>query len=412
MARGINRLTGADLRRTKPGLFCDGEGLWLQVSIAADGERRNRSWIFRYTRAGRTREMGIGSLNTISLVEARERARKCRQLLLDGIDPLEQRNAERTAQAIETAKAISFEECAYRYIAAHRDSWRSAKHAAQWPQSLAKHVFPVIGRLPVATIDTALIMKTLSPVWEKAPESGSRIRGRVESILDWATVSGFRQGDNPARWSGHLEHLLAAPRKLRPIEHLAAMAYQQVPAFVAKLRELDTTAARALELAILVAGRRGEILGARWSEIDMEAKVWVVPGTRMKSGREHRVPMPPRCMTILREMRAKSDGELVFPGRDGELARSTFSWLLRTLGHGDVVQHGFRSAFRDFCGEHTNFPREIAEAALAHRTGNAVELAYRRQDALAKRRRLMEAWASYCGRPVPAGATVTKLVRA
>jgi integrase len=406
MTRGVNRLTGADLRRTKPGLFCDGEGLWLQVSVAADGKRRNRSWIFRYTRAGRTREMGLGSLNALSLVEARERARKSRQLLLDGIDPIERRNAERAAQAIESAKIISFEECAYRYIAAHRDSWRSAKHAAQWPQSLAKHVFSAIGKLPVATIDTALIMKTLAPVWEKAPETGSRIRGRIESILDWAAVCGFRQGGNPARWSGHLEHLLAASRKLRPIKHFAAMPYPQVPAFMAKLRALDSTAARALEFAILVAGRRGEVLGATWSEFDMEARIWIVPGSRMKSGREHRVPLSPRCLAILREMRAKTGGELVFPGRDGELARATFQLFLRSLGHGDVVQHGFRSSFRDWAGETTNFPREVCEAALAHATGDRVELAYRRGDALAKRRKLMEAWASYCNRPATGGDVV------
>jgi integrase len=412
VARGINRLTAADLRRTKPGLFCDGEGLWLQVSVAADGKRCNRSWIFRYTRHARTHEMGLGSLHTLSLVEVRERARKCRQLLLDGIDPLERRNTERAAQVIESAKAVTFEECAHRFIAAHRDSWRSAKHAAQWPQSLAKHVFPVIGRLPVATIDTALIMKTLGPIWEVAPESGSRIRGRIESILDWAAVSGFRQGENPARWSGHLEHLLAASRKLRPIVHLAAMPWQEVPAFMAKLRDLDSTAARALEFAILTVGRRGEVLGARWDEIDMTAKVWTVPGKRMKSGREHQVPLPPRCIEILRETRAKAaESELIFPGRDGELAHTTFSWLLRTLGHGDVVAHGFRSSFRDWCGEHTNFPREVAEAALAHATGDRVEQAYRRGTAIEKRRVLMTAWSRFCAHPAPAGATVTKLIR-
>jgi integrase len=391
-------------------MFCDGEGLWLQVSIAADGKRCNRSWIFRYARHHRSHEMGLGSVNTFSLVEARERARKSRQLLADGIDPLDRRNTERAAQVIESAKAVTFEECAGRYIAAHRDTWRNAKHAAQWPQSLAKYVFPVIGRLPVATIDTALIMKTLTPIWEARPESGSRIRGRIESILDWATVSGFRQGENPARWSGHLEHLLAAPRKLRPVRHLAAMPWREVPAFITKLRAVDSTAARAFEYLVLTASRSSEVLGARWDEIDMAEKVWTVPGQRMKSGREHQVPLPQRCIDILREVRAATTGsELVFPGRAGQLAHSSFTWLLRTLGHGDVVAHGFRSAFRDWCGESTNFPREVAEAALAHATGDAVERAYRRGTALEKRRALMAAWAKFCDRPAPAGATITKL---
>ena len=395
MTRGINRLTGADLRRNTPGLFADGEGLWLQVSIAADDKRRNRSWSFRYTRNGRTREMGLGSLNTISLVEARERARKCRQLLLDGIDPLDQRAAARAAQALENAKSVTFEECAGRYIAAHRDSWRNQKHAEQWPRSLATHVFPTLGKLPVATIDTALIMKALATVWDTAPATGSRVRGRIEAILDWATVSGLRAGDNPARWSGHLEHLLAAPSK-RVKQHHAALPYREMPSFMHKLRAGDSIGARALEFMILTAGRRGEVLGARWDEIDFDAKCWTVPASRMKSGKEHRVPLSMRCMAILKGMRAKTNGDLVFPGRGGQLAAPAFERLLKTLGHGDVTSHGFRSSFRDWAGETTNFPREVAEAALAHRVGDAVEQAYRRGDALEKRRKLMEAWASYC----------------
>jgi integrase len=412
MARGIKRLSGADLRRSRPGLYADGDGLWLQVTIAADGKRRNRSWIFRYTTAGRTREMGLGSCNTLALSEARERARRCRVLRLDGIDPIGQRDAERAAKAAASARAISFEECAGAYIAAHRNSWRSEKHAQQWPQSLRKHVFPVFGKLPVGTVDTPLVMKALQPMWHDAPETGSRLRGRIEAILDWAAVSGHRPSDspNPARWSGHLEHLLAAPRKLRPVEHLAAMPWREVPAFMAQLRGVDTVAARAFEFLILTSSRRGETIGAHWSEIDLDEKVWTVPGHRMKGGKEHRVPLPPRCIAILQEMRATNQGGVIFPGRDGPLAQSSFAYLLKTLGHRAVTAHGFRSAFRDWAGECTNFPREVCEAALAHVTGK-VERAYHRSTALEKRRKLMATWAAFCAKPAAAGGDVVVPMR-
>ncbi len=415
MARGLHRLTGADLRRSKPGLYADGGGLYLQVTIAKDGKTRNRSWLFRYTIAGRDRWMGLGSLDTIALTEARERARKCRQLRLDGVDPIEQRKLEVAAKAAESAKAVSFEQCAHAYIAAHRNSWRSEKHAQQWPASLRKHVLPVLGSLTVAAIDTPLVLKVLKPVWESAPETASRVRGRIESILDWATVSGFRQGDNPARWSGHLEHLLAAPRKLKPIEHLAAMPYRDAPAFLAQLRDVETVAARAFEFLILTAARRNEVIGARWDEIDFDNAGWIIPGARMKSGREHRVPLPPRAMTIMRDMRVISQDALIFTGRDGQnrLAQSSFQYLLKALGHRGITAHGFRSAFRDWAGECTNFPREICEAALAHSIGNKVEQAYRRGTALEKRRKLMESWASFCAKPlaIAKGANVVPLAR-
>jgi integrase len=416
MARGVHRLTGADLRRSKPGLYADGGGLWLQVTLAKDGKARNRSWLFRYKRAGRDRWMGLGSLNTISLAEARERARKCRQLLLDGVDPIEQRDAERSAQAAASAKSMTFEQCANAYIAAHRASWRSEKHAQQWPQSLVKHVYPTLGRLAAAAIDTPLVLGALRPVWEQAPETASRLRGRIEAILDWATVSGLRQGDNPARWSGHLEHLLAAPRKLRRIEHMAAMPYRDVPAFLVQLRGVATVAARAFEFLILTTARRSEVLGATWNEIELAHAVWIIPGVRMKAGREHRVPLPPPATAILRDMRPISPGTgLIFTGRDGQsrLAQSSFQYLLKALGHRGITAHGFRSSFRDWAGECTNFPREICEAALAHSVGNRVEQAYRRADALEKRRKLMESWASFCAKPraIARGANVVPLAR-
>jgi integrase len=399
MARGIGRLSGADLRRSRPGWKCDGGNLWLETTVAKDGKRRNRSWVFRYTLAGRTRHMGLGSVATISLKEAREKARQYRALLIDHIDPLDHRDRERSARIAASATRMTFEQCAMAYISAHRADWRSQTHAAQWPTSLRTHVFPMLGKIDVREIDTALVVKALEKVWKERQVTAARLRGRVESILDWATVSGFRFGDNPARWSGHLEHLLASPGKLR-IEHHAALPWRDVPAFMAQLREIKGTAARALEFLVLCAARAGEVRGATWNfEIDLDNAVWVIPPARMKSNREHRVPLSARCIEILREMEATRTGDFVFPGRDGKVGRGTFHRLLKNLGRTDITAHGFRSSFRDWCGENTNFPREIAEAALAHVTGNAVERAYRRGDALQKRRQLMEAWSRFCASP-------------
>jgi integrase len=400
MARGINRLSGADLRRTKPGLYGDGNNLFLQVSVSkANRKQINRSWSFRYANAaGRIIEMGLGSLNVIGLKEAREQAREYCALRLRGIDPLQHRNDQRAATAAAGMKSITFEAAAHAYIAAHRNEWRSQEHAAEWPASLRRHVFPTIGSLPVSTIDTALVVKALEKVWQSAPETAARLRGRVEAILDWATVSGYRSGDNPARWSGHLEYLLAAPRKRR-VEHLSAMPWRDVPSFMAKLRTVDSVAARALEFTILTAARTGEVRGAVWSEID--DATWSLPGDRTKGGRSHRVPLAPRAVQILKEVRhfAHQDQHL-FSGAKGGLGESAFRKLLKSLGHADVTVHGFRSSFRDWAGEATNFPREICEAALAHATGDKVEVAYRRGDALEKRRKLMEAWAGFCAKPL------------
>jgi integrase len=409
MGRGINRLSGADLRRSEPGLYGDGNNLFLQVSASrTDRKQINRSWSFRYVdTAGRTREMGLGSLNVIGLKEARELAREYCALRLRGTDPLEHRNAQRATAAAASMKSITFEAAAHAYIAAHRGEWRSQEHAQEWPASLRRHVFPTLGALPVATIDTALVVKALKEVWQSAPETGARVRGRIESILDWATVGGYRSGDNPARWNGHLEYLLAAPRK-RQVEHLPAMPWREVPAFIGKLRTVENVSARAFEFTILVAGRTGEVRGAVWSEIDLDDALWVIPAHRMKGGRKHRVPLSPRAVQILREMRHLDD-RVVFASVKGGLGESAFRKVLTALGHGDVTVHGFRSAFRDWAGEATNFPREVCEAALAHATGDITERAYHRADALQKRRKLMETWARFCSKPAPTGATVTPL---
>src|SRR5262249_48291592 len=408
VARGINRLTGADLRRSKPNLYADGGGLYLQITKAQNSSAINRSWLFRFAINGRERWAGLGSLNTVSLAEARERARQCRLLVLDGIDPIETRKQRRTQEAAASKRAITFDQCAAAFIAAKRNEWRSQKHAATWPATIHKYVSPAIGKLPVDAIDTALIMKVLQPIWNRIPETASRLRGRIESILDWATVSGFRQGENPARWKGRLEHLLAAPRKVKPKVNMAAMPYAAVPAFTARVRAKQGMSPRALEFAILAAARSGEVRGAVWSEFDLDHAVWEIPGPRMKTGKSHRVPLSSRCIEILRAV--PREGDLVFPGRGGGMmAEVNFAYILRKLGHGDVTTHGFSSSIKTFAAMRTNFPNETAERALAHSVPTVLVRSYKRTDFFDRRRPLMQAWADFCARPPAETAMVVPL---
>jgi integrase len=406
MARALHRLSAAVLRRNKIGTFADGGGLYLQVNEAKGGGDLNRSWLFRYKVGRRDRWMGGGSVHTITLAMAREWARQQRVLLFAGVDPITHRNAERAAKAQASAKAIKFAEAADGYVRAQAATWRNAKHAAEWPRSLRKHVFPVLGSLPVAAIDTPLILKCLRPIWGRTPETGSRIRGRIEAVLDWCGAAGHREGANPARWSGHLEHLLPSPSKAKPAQHHAAMPVAELPAFMAELRVQQGTAARALEFAILTAARSAEIFGARWNEIQDD--VWTVPAERMKSERKHEVPLSNRALAIIEQMRAQRSGDLVFPGRDGPkpLGQTGLRHVLKQLGRRDLTVHGFRSCFRDWSGDYTRFPREVAEAALAHVIGDKSEQAYRRGTALEKRRKLMEAWARFCAAPAREGKVV------
>jgi integrase len=405
MARGIGRLSGADLRRKRPGLKGDGNCLWLQITSAKDGGT-NRSWVFRYVLNGKRHHMGMGSLNFVSLKEARERARQYRLLILDGIDPIAQRAAERSARIAANATRMTFEQAAMTYITAHRSRWRNQQHAQEWPTSLRAHVFPTLGKIDVRQIDTALVVKALEKVWSEKFETGSRLRGRIEAILDWCGVQGLRPADvpNPARWSGHIEHVLPKPK--RQIEHHAAMAWRDVPTFMEPLRDIKGTAARAFEFLILTAARSGEVRGATWSEIDLDQAMWIIPGERMKAGKEHRVPLSARCIEILREMEAIRASDHVFAGRDGAIGENAFRMLLKKLERCDITAHGFRSSFRDWCGESTSYPREVCEAALAHVSGDATERAYRRGDALDKRRQLMTAWAKFCASPQTAGKVI------
>jgi integrase len=340
--------------------------------------------------------MGLGSLDDVDLARAREKAADARKLHKDGEDPIRVREAALTAKRVEDARAMTFGECAKAYIDTHSSAWRSAPHLNQWNKSLSTYVLPVLGPLPVKQIDVALVVKVLEPIWTSKAETARRVRARIESILRWAKASEFRSGDNPARWEGHLENLL--PRQSRKKGHFAAMPYAKVASFIAGLG--DDLPALALEFTILTAARTSEVMGARWPEIDFNSRVWTVPAERTKAHREHRVPLVGRALEILKSL--PQSGDRIFPlGQDGMLDRTPSG----------VTVHGFRSSFRDWCYEQTNFPREIAEAALGHATGDQTELAYRRGDAIEKRRKLMEAWANYCSRPPVAGKKVLTFKR-
>lgn len=388
----IKRLSARMVATATPGRYCDGGGLWLVI------RNGRRNWTFRYHRDGRARTMGLGPVATVSLADARERARKARELLLDGVDPIEARRADRGKRR----NAITFRQATALYIATHGGSWRNPKHRAQWTNTLETYAWPIIGDVLVGKINTAAVLKVLEPIWQEKPETASRLRGRVERVLDWAAVRGDRAGENPARWKGHLQALL--PAKARAVKHHAALHWGYTPDFMADLRMREGIGARALEFAILTAARSGEARGATWGELDLDAALWTVPACRMKARKQHRVPLAGRALAILRDMRALSDGEpgsLIFPGmKPGKpLSDMSLTAVLRRMGRDDCTTHGFRSAFRDWAAESTGFPREVAEQALAHAIGDKVEAAYRRGDLIEKRGRLMEAWAGFCERP-------------
>jgi integrase len=401
--RVIGKLTTVEVAQARRrGLFGDGGGLFLQVSATG-----GKSWIFRWKEDGRQRLMGLGPTYTVTLAEARSKALECRKLRLDDRNPIEERRAKRLAARVERAKAVSFAECAERYIAAHKAGWRNAKHADQWTATLATYAFPVFGALPVQAVDLGLVLKALEPIWTEKPETASRVRGRIESVLGRATTRGYRAGDNPARWKDHLENLLPAPSKVQQVRHLAALAYGEIGVFMAELRGQEGIAAKALEFTILSASRTGEVIGAGWDELDLKNRLWTIPAVRMKGGREHRVPLSDAAMAIVEEMRKVRTGDFVFPGARGKgLSQMSMLMLLRRMGRADLTVHGFRSCFSDWCAERTAFPAEVREMALAHTVGDKVEAAYRRGDLLKKRYQLAEAWARFCEASSTAGEVV------
>ena len=396
MARTTGRLTALKVSRAKlPGMYADGGGLYLQITEGG------ASWVYRYMLNGRAREMGLGPLALFGLQEARAKAQDARRLRHEGVDPIEHRRTARAQQQLDAAKAVTFQQCAERYIASHRAGWRHAKHVEQWESSLQRLAFPVIGALPVQAINTALVMNVIEAIWDEKPETASRVRGRIESILDWAKARGYRTGENPARWKGHLKNLLPPRSKVRMVEHYAAMPYDQLPALMVELRVQDGIDARALEFTILTAARVSEAVGARWSEISGD--VWTIPAERMKGGKPHRVPLSRRAMDLLKAL--PRNGDLIFPGPKLGRALNINAprKLLIDMGH-SVTVHGFRSSFRDWVAERTSYPNHVAEAALAHAVADKVEKAYRRTDLFEKRRRLMADWAAWCSRPMSVNA--------
>lgn len=390
----LNKLTALFIQRQLPaGYYGDGGGLVLQVTAAGA-----KSWLFRYTFGGRRHEMGLGSLTCVGLAAARDKARSNRLLLAERRSPLAEKRATVAAEKMQRRQQMTFDECARAYIAAHRSGWKNAKHATQWETTLATYASPLIGALPVAEVDTEMVVSVLSPIWASKTETATRLRGRIESILGWATVSELREGENPARWRNHLDNLLAEPRKIAKVVNHPALPWREVPAFMCELRDSVGHGARAVEFTILTACRSGEVRMADWREVDLAAKLWTIPAERMKAGKEHRVPLSSQALALLDAIPERTG--YLFPGKrkKAPLSDMSLTAVLRRLGRGDITIHGFRSSFRDWSSEAEGnaFPREVCEHALAHSLPDRVEAAYRRGDLLEKRVLLMQAWADYC----------------
>jgi integrase len=396
MARQLNRLSVKRIEAMgdKPGLFCDGGGLYVQVS-----PEKTKSFVFRYQINHRPRKMGLGEVGLISLSDARKAAYAAHLLVKDGRDPIEERNARKAAIAVQAAKATTFKEMALDYIDANKDGWKNHKHAAQWLATLETYAFPVIGKLPVGAVDEGHLRKILQPIWRTKTETASRVRGRIEKILDRAKVLKLRTGDNPARWTGHLDQLLPPRSAVAPVEHHTALPYRDLPAFIERLRHRNSVSARALEWTILTIARTGDTIGATWQEIDLKERIWTVPAARMKGRkgakkRDHVVPLSDRAMAILSNIRR--EGDFVFPGaREGHgLSGAAMSELLKEMEI-DATVHGFRSTFKTWCSEETEYTNELSEMAMAHTISDKVEAAYRRGDMKKKRVALMQDWANF-----------------
>jgi integrase len=407
MARPINLLSPKFVTAVaEPGKYSDGGGLYLQVSPSTKGV--TKSWIFRYMRGGKiSREMGLGAMNMrkgdgyTTLNQARQKRTRAREMLEAGIDPLQEKRAARAASRLQAAKGVTFGECAAQYIDEHAAGWKGKKHLWDWRSTLSRHVEPLLGPLPVAAIDTALVLKVLKPIWTTRTKTAGDIRSRIELILNWAKIHGYRDGENPARWKGHLQNALPKPSKVAKVKHHDAMPYVDVPQFMVELRGRASVTSRALEWTILAAARSDETRGAQWSEIDIEKRVWTIPGTRMKAAAAHRVPLTDRMVEILKDQ--PHVGMTVFSSTSKKLSITAMWKLLRNIrSSSSETVHGFRSSFRDWAAEQTAYPSDVIEMALAHTIANKVEAAYRRGDLFEKRRALMADWTAYCaGEPAP-----------
>jgi integrase len=385
MVREGNKLTALKVAKlTKPGRYGDGHGLWLQITKSG-----GKSWIMRYMLDGRPVYMGLGPLHAVSLAEARIRARQYRQLLVEKRDPLQAKQEAIAAAKVDAARMKTFKQVTLEFLneSGNVQSFRNEKHRRQWESTLENYAFPTLGNMPLGVIDTAAIYSSIKPVWTRAPETASRLRGRIERILDFAKARGYLLGDNPARW----ELLKGVLPKKPKAEHHKAMPISELPAFMAGLREKESLSAKALEFLILTASRTNEVIAMRWSEVDFAKKLWVIPAKRMKAGKEHRVPLSDRAIAVLSSV-PRNGSDMIFP-----LSNMAMLELLKGVAGNGYTTHGFRSSFRDWAGDHTNYSREVVEQALAHTIQNKVEAAYRRGDALQKRRHLMDDWARFCG---------------
>lgn len=381
-------------RLTTPGLHSVGGVAGLALQIQASGAR---SWLLRVVVGGKRREIGLGGYPGVTLAEAKKKASIKRADIESGIDPIQKRRADKSKLLADQAAAKTFEQTAKAYMAAHEAGWKNAKHGQQWRNTLETYAYPVIGSILVGDVKLTHVMQILEPIWTTKTETASRLRGRIENVLDYAIARGHRSGDNPARWRGHLDKLLAAPSKVAKIEHHEALSHSDIGAFMVELREKIGSSARALEFAILTATRSGEVRGAKWQEIDLKNAVWTIPANRMKAEKEHRVPLSDAALKLLNDLPQNNANGFVFPNTKGSaLSNAAMTVMLRRMGH-TITAHGFRSTFRDWAGETTAYPREVIEHALAHQLKDKAEAAYARGTLFDKRRRLMDDWAKYCG---------------
>jgi integrase len=390
------RLAPVAIKTLGDGWHSDGGNLYLFVR----GD--SRAWVFRFVAPdGKRRNMGLGSQYSVTLAEARKQAALLREQVKHPTtpnDPLLARQALKLAQKLASRKRMTFKACAVAYIEAHRAEWKNSKHAQQWENTLTTYAYPVFGDLPVSSVDDALILKVLMPIWESKTSTAARLRGRIEQVLDWATFGKFRHGENPARWKGHLDNSLAKPSKVSKVKHFAALPYAEIGPFMAELRKREGLGARGLEFAILTAARSGEVRGATWDEIDLTNRLWIIPAARIKGQKEHRVPLADAAVELLQALPRVAGEALVFPSSKAgrPLSDMTLTAVLKRMDRGDLTAHGFRSTFRDWAAESTNYPSDMAEMALAHAIGDKVEAAYRRGDMLKKRFRMMNEWAKFC----------------
>jgi integrase len=392
MPRLLSRLTALKVARAKkPGFYADGGSLYLRVAPGG-----SKQWVFRYITNGRLHDMGLGPVHTLTLAEARERATEARKLRLDGIDPLTHKRARMAVLRAADARAMTFQQCAEGFIRDNEREWSNAKHRQGWKSTLQRYVYPVLGALPVEAIDTPLVLRVIKPLWARVPATAKRVLGRIENVLGWATVHHYRRGDNPARWDGLIEHALPSRPKA---EHHAALPYAEIGAFMSRLRANTSVVARCLEFIILTGVRLSEALHATWDEVDLANRLWIIPAARMKTNKEHKVPLSSAALVVLKGMREIRRSDYIFSGeREGRpIGKNMATCLAKEVAGRDITLHGFRSTFRDWAAERTTFPREVAEMALAHTIPDAVEAAYRRGDLFEKRRKLMEAWAKFCG---------------